>query len=91
MTFLALGLVYVGYGFMFWGATLLGGGPGQTGAWPLMYVLLGLGPKPKVVGGSAADPFSRQTAGTAGGPEQRFQAGGTDQATSGTLRPGQPS
>lgn len=86
MTFLALGLGYLGYGFMFWGATLLGGGPGQTGAWPLMFVLLGIGPKPKTVGGKASDPFSQQTA----APDQRYQAGGTDQATSGTLRPGQP-
>lgn len=90
MTFLALGLGYLGYGFMFWGATLLGGGPGQTGAWPLMYVLFGLGPKPKVVGGSPGDPFSRQTAGAAPGPEQRFQAGATDQGASGTRRPGGP-
>ena len=85
MTFLALGLVYAGYGFMFWGATLLGGGPYQTGAWPLMYVLLGIGPKPKTVSGSGKDPFSQQTA-----QDARFLPGGTDQAASGTRRPGQP-
>lgn len=75
MSFLVVGLFYLSYGLMFWGATLVGGGPGDTGAWPLMYTLLGLGPKPRQVSAGA----KRSTGGfaePAGGPEQRFTAGG---------------
>lgn len=39
-------IVYLSYTLMFWGNTLMNGGPDNTGSWPFLYVLLGLGPKP---------------------------------------------
>ena len=82
MNLAVIGLAYLGYGLMFWGSTLLGGGPGNTGAWPLMYALFGIGTKPKTVSGGA----TRSTGGfatTASGPANRWQAGAGDASAGG--------
>lgn len=44
-----VGLVYFSYSLCFWGGTLLNGGPGNTGSWPFLYTLTGLGPLPPQV------------------------------------------
>ena len=62
MRFLIIGLVYLGYTFCFWGTTLLAGGPQNTGSWPLMYALLGIGTPPQAVrqgGQTATDAGAR--------------------------------
>ena len=92
MNLAVIGLVYLGYGLMFWGSTLLGGGPGNTGAWPLMYALFGIGDKPKTVSGGATGSTGG-FATTAGGPENRWQAGAGDNQSQGSAdmrQPGRP-
>lgn len=42
-------LAFIGYGFAWWGATLLAGGPNNTGGWGLMYAMLKLGNPPPTV------------------------------------------
>lgn len=39
-------LIYFSYSLMFWGGTLLNGGPNNTGSWPFLYTLTGLGQPP---------------------------------------------
>jgi hypothetical protein len=39
-------LLYLGYALMFWGATMIAGGPNNTGSWPILYTLAKLGSAP---------------------------------------------
>lgn len=55
-------LAFVGYGLAWWGATLLAGGPNDTGAWGLMYAFFKLGSTPPTTpvktGASESSPTS---------------------------------
>lgn len=46
----ALPIFYVAYACMFWGQTLLAGGPNNTSSWPFLFTLTGLGPGPRPAG-----------------------------------------
>jgi hypothetical protein len=53
-------IIFIGYSFVYWGATLLVGGwmvnkSGKwqrTGSWPFMYALFGLGSTPPFIAGA---------------------------------------
>lgn len=42
-------LAFAGYGLAWWGATLLAGGPNNTGGWGLLYAFAKLGAAPPTV------------------------------------------
>lgn len=58
-------IVYLSYTLMFWGGTLMNGGPDGSASWPFLYCLLGLGPKPQGLqqtSGSGSPSFPQQGA-----------------------------
>lgn len=70
MNRVTVALAFLGYGLCYWGSTLINGGPGNTGAWSLLYTLtrLGKGPEEVPVKAGAPEAPPIDTAATGTGP-----------------------
>lgn len=45
----SIALLMIGYALVFWGSTLLMGGPNNTGSWSFSYTMFGWGTAPKKI------------------------------------------